>query len=171
MTPFLYDPSQGNLLLDVITWQGQSPTGLGDKVPGIQTALYAFNPLVATQGIRDAASIFQFTFVPVTPGDYNQNGVVDGDDLANWKAGFGTIGNATLTQGDGDGDLDVDGADFLVWQRQVGSGPTSTGAAIPEPMTASIAFVGSLAFVARCRPTHARLRRKIERKNDVSTCS
>ena len=65
VTPFLYDPSQGNLLLDVIAWQGQSPSDRGDKVPGIQTALYAFNPLVATQGIRDAASIFQFTFVPV----------------------------------------------------------------------------------------------------------
>ena len=65
VTPFLYDPSQGNLLLDVITWQGESPSSRGDKVPGIQTALYAFNPLVATQGIRGAASIFQFTFVPV----------------------------------------------------------------------------------------------------------
>ena len=65
VTPFLYDPSQGNLLLDVIAWQGESPSARGDKVPGIQTALYAFNPLVATQGIRDAASIFQFTFVPV----------------------------------------------------------------------------------------------------------
>jgi len=65
VTPFLYDPSQGNLLLDLIVWQGESPSDRGDKVPGIQTSLYAFNPLVATHGIRDAASIFQFTFVPV----------------------------------------------------------------------------------------------------------
>ena len=64
VTPFLYDPSQGNLLFDVIAWQGVSPSPRGDKVPGIQTALYASNPL-ATQGFRDAASIFQFTFIPV----------------------------------------------------------------------------------------------------------
>ena len=64
VTPFLYDPSQGNLLLDVITWQGESPSSRSDKVPGIQTSLYAFNP-PGTQGTRDAASIFQFTFVPV----------------------------------------------------------------------------------------------------------
>ncbi len=37
-------------------------------------------------------------------------------------------------QGDADGDLDVDGGDFLVWQRQLGS-PLVTSAAerVPEP--------------------------------------
>ena len=94
VTPFLYDPSQGNLLLDVITWQGSSPTTRSDNVPGIQTSLFAFNPLVATQGIRGAASVFQFTFVPV-----------------------------------------------------------------PEPSTALLVLIGSLALAARCRPTHVRLRR------------
>ena len=64
VTPYLYDPSQGNLLFDVIAWQGVSSSTRDDKVPGIQTALYATSPL-ATQGVRDAASIFQFTFVPV----------------------------------------------------------------------------------------------------------
>jgi hypothetical protein len=63
VTPFLYDPSQGNLLFDVIAWQGVSGSSRGDKA-GIQTALYVPNPL-GTQGIRDLASIFQFTFVPV----------------------------------------------------------------------------------------------------------
>ena len=58
VTPYLYDPSQGNLLLDVIAWQGVSPSNRGDKVPGMQTALYASTPF-ATQGVRDAASIFQ----------------------------------------------------------------------------------------------------------------
>ena len=39
VTPFLYDPSQGNLLFDVIAWQGVSPSSHGDKVPGMLTAL------------------------------------------------------------------------------------------------------------------------------------
>ena len=64
VTPFLYDPSQGNLLFDVIAWQGASSSGRSDKVPGIRTALYGSSPS-STEGDRDAASIFQFTFVPV----------------------------------------------------------------------------------------------------------
>ena len=66
VTPFLYDPSQGNLIIDQISWGGESPSGRVDQVPGIRTSLYVSNPL-GTQGARNAATIFQFTFVPV-PG-------------------------------------------------------------------------------------------------------
>ena len=44
VTPYLYDPSQGNLLFDVIAWQGVSPSPRADKVPGMQTALVCSNP-------------------------------------------------------------------------------------------------------------------------------
>jgi hypothetical protein len=64
VTPYLYDPSQGNLLFDVIGWQGESPSGRSDQVPSMQTALYGSSPF-ATQGARNAATVFQFTFVPV----------------------------------------------------------------------------------------------------------
>jgi hypothetical protein len=64
VTPYLYDPRQGNLLFDVMAWQGVTSSSRDDKVPGIQTALYATSP-TATQGARDAASVFQFTFIPV----------------------------------------------------------------------------------------------------------
>jgi hypothetical protein len=64
VTPFLYDPSQGNLLFDVIAWQGVSSSSYGDRVPGILSALASSNPL-GTQGFRSAAAIFQFTFVQV----------------------------------------------------------------------------------------------------------
>lgn len=62
VTPFLYDPSQGNLLFDVISWQGETPAR-ADLIPGMQTALFAEPPL-ATRGDRNEAAIFQFTFVP-----------------------------------------------------------------------------------------------------------
>ena len=94
----------------------------------------------------------------MTPGDFNGDSIVDGADLALWKAGFGTTANATRTQGDADGDLDVDGADFLVWQRQVGSGPNSTGAAIPEPTALVILATGVLAIFSR--------RSDLQEKND-----
>ena len=64
VTPYLYDPSQGNLLFDVISWQGESPSARSDQVPGIRTSLYAESPS-ATEGNRGAAVIFQFTFIPV----------------------------------------------------------------------------------------------------------
>ena len=66
------------------------------------------------------------------PADFNDDGVVDGADLALWQAGYATSG-ATHIQGDADGDLLVDGTDFLAWQRQVGGGPPTVAAAVPEP--------------------------------------
>jgi hypothetical protein len=61
VTPFLYDPSKGNLLFDFIAWQGESPKILADQIPGQVVAGDSF----ATQGDRGAATIFQFTFVPM----------------------------------------------------------------------------------------------------------
>ena len=66
--------------------------------------------------------------------DFDEDGDVDGNDLTDWRAGFGAIGTATHMQGDADADLDVDGGDFLVWQRQLGSVSLVPAATpIPEP--------------------------------------
>jgi len=69
------------------------------------------------------------------PADFNNDGDVDGLDLAEWKMGFGTSGTAAKGDGDADADMDVDGADFLVWQQELGSTGASAIAAIPEPAT------------------------------------
>src|SRR5215467_304206 len=63
ITPYLYDPSKGNLLWDLIAWQGESPAR-ADQIPGMQTALYVSDPL-GSQGQRTPAAVFQFTFVPM----------------------------------------------------------------------------------------------------------
>lgn len=65
VTPYLYDPSRGNLLFDVISWQGESPSDRIDEVPSILTSLYADSPLGTRGDHRGSAAIFQFTFVPV----------------------------------------------------------------------------------------------------------
>jgi hypothetical protein len=59
--PFLYDPSQGNLLMDVIAWGGISPSTLEDY-PNLITAIASSNP-TAEFGQRTEAGIYQFTFV------------------------------------------------------------------------------------------------------------
>jgi hypothetical protein len=67
-------------------------------------------------------------------GDFNGDGFVDAADLNDpvmgWKARFGT---------------DLDGEDFLAWQRNLGAGtPPAAGAiaAVPEPSTALLALLG-----------------------------
>ena len=71
----------------------------------------------------------------LSPADFNGDMEVDGDDLADWKAAYGP--NAG---GDADGDDDSDGADFLIWQREVTGEPTMTAAAVPEPASVVLLF-------------------------------
>src|SRR6185295_14134869 len=76
-TPFLYDPSQGNLLLDVIAWGGASPSTVEDKTGSgvsMRTGLFASTP-GATGGDYGAGSIFQFTFVAVPEPTLTLQGV------------------------------------------------------------------------------------------------
>ena len=66
---------------------------------------------------------------PGFTADFDDDGDVDSDDLAQWQGDFGE--NA-LSDADNDGGSDA--ADFLAWQRQLGS-PSVTAAAerVPEP--------------------------------------
>jgi autotransporter-associated beta strand protein len=86
---------------------------------------------------------------PPLPADFNQDGLVDAADLAAWSNNYGASGNATRAQGDADGDLNVDGADFLAWQRQVNAGAQGA-AAIPEP-AAAVLLALSIAGLALAR--------------------
>ncbi len=75
---------------------------------------------------------------------------VDSVDLDLWSAGFGTVGTAYLKDGDFNLDTNVDGADFLKWQRQFGSGilPLSTVTTVPEP--SSLNLFSLLSFAGGC---------------------
>jgi T5SS/PEP-CTERM-associated repeat protein len=77
--------------------------------------------------------------------DFDEDGDVDGDDLAKWQTNFGLTSGALHAQGDANRDTIVDGGDFLVWQRQVGSGVVHA-AAIPEPATTVFGIAGCLAL-------------------------
>jgi len=74
--------------------------------------------------------------------DFNDDGFVDGLDLAAWKAGFGPTNAA-----DANNDGVTDGADFLVWQREfTGAGASPVATAVPEP--ASLALAGAALAIA-----------------------
>lgn len=91
---------------------------------------------------EQSMTISDFTVELVTPsldGDFNGDGFVDAADLNDpvlgWKARFG---------------VDLDGDDFLVWQRNLGAGTppaTVAAAAVPEPTTALLALMGIVGAV------------------------
>ena len=72
-------------------------------------------------------------FTATVPEDTNGDGGVDQDDLALRQAGFGSVGLEidSITRDDGQRDRDVDGADFLAWQRA--RTPPAGMATVPEP--------------------------------------
>jgi phospholipase/lecithinase/hemolysin len=106
----------------------------------------AIHPTTTVQSILgDVAS----RLIDGVKGDFNTNGEVNGADLALWRLGFGAA-NAARRQGDADGDRDVDGGDFLAWQRTLGTNltaPPRAGAAVPEPVTIGLLTLGAGVFV------------------------
>jgi hypothetical protein len=82
--------------------------------------------------------------VPPTqiPGDANDDGKVDGGDLAIWQQHYDPLGanaNNTFAWGDFNGDGKIDGGDLAIWQQYydpIGSGGLDgLGANVPEPAT------------------------------------
>ncbi|RIK75645.1 MAG: hypothetical protein DCC67_14980 [Planctomycetota bacterium] len=76
---------------------------------------------------------------PAIAGDLDDDGDVDGDDLAVWQNALGTT-----SLGDADADGDTDGNDFLVWQNQF-SGAPAPAAAVPEPAGLALATAALVA--------------------------
>jgi len=88
-------------------------------------------------------------------GDFNEDGGVDGDDLANWRSGFGQTSGVAHKNGDADGDGDTDGADFLAWQQQFGSDlpGLSVLASVPEPSALVLLWLAGCRWIL-VRPRH-----------------
>jgi hypothetical protein len=85
--------------------------------------------------------------------DFNGDGLVDAADLPAWRRDFGAN---RLSDADEDGDSD--GQDFLLWQRQLGSGTPAIGAtaAVPEPGAPGLLSALVLAFVRLALPRRRR---------------
>lgn len=100
--------------------------------------------LVGFEGSGDAnfVAYYNYSFASAGPGDFDEDGDVDGDDLTTWQAAYGVSGDA-----DADEDGDSDGVDFLIWQRNVNN---ATIAAVPEPASAMLAVL-AVGFFGRWR--------------------
>ena len=86
---------------------------------------------------------------PSMPGDFDGNGFVNAADLEQWKGDYGVNDDS-----DADDDNDTDGADFLIWQRNLGQGAAAPlAAAVPEPAGIALGWLalGGLAASRRRR--------------------
>jgi hypothetical protein len=96
--------------------------------------------------------------------DFDKSEAVDSGDLHEWFSGFGERnrpGQVAQSLGDADGDRDVDGADFLSWQRDLGDMPpdmalfdaaidsaiAGAASAVPEPSGAVLIAFGMTALI------------------------
>ncbi|WP_428306059.1 CAP domain-containing protein [Lacipirellula sp.] len=167
ITGVVYEDLNNNNFYDV----GEGRSGVRVDVPG--SAYYALSSLsggysipVTANGVYDVlfsgggfanygTSItiagglnvkvdYHAVAAPSYAADFNDDGRVDGLDLAKWKGDFGV--NAFS---DANSDGKTDGADFLVWQRQFGSGVTPA-AAVPEPAGGALLASAALALCAGC---------------------
>ena len=119
---------------------------------------WSFAPLVGSQ--VSMTSFSQVLLVKCDlPGicntaDFSVDGQVGGDDLALWQAGFGTSPNATHAEGDSNSDMDVDGADFLQWQREFSASSASTDLASTVPEPSAFALMAAMVLCSlTCRKT------------------
>jgi hypothetical protein len=101
-----------------------------DNIP----AMYDHLPLVV-----------DFRIFDFSESDFNYSRTVDATDLATWQSNYGLASGATRAQGDANGDGQINGRDFLIWQRQ-STGGTSSIAAVPEPASFTM-LVGALGIV------------------------
>jgi hypothetical protein len=164
---FFYDDSRGlqqvvrtgdSLLgstIEVLDFRGGLGPGAdeGDGFNAAGEIAYRFDLADGRSGIA--------VWSPPEPGDFDDDGNVDGDDLADWQAGFGMTAGAQHADGDADADEDVDGNDFLIWQRNVGSAIPATP--VPEPAAVLLQLAAALALAPFRRGRRLRRRCRLPR--------
>jgi hypothetical protein len=128
------------MLSDVQAWLDYAETNFGWALLGDETkgqTIKRFNSGESAT-LPNVPPALRIEYVLPRPGDFDGNSVVDGADLAIWRANAGLESGAMASEGDADGNGSVDGGDFLIWQRNSGMGP----AAVPEPSAWLLVAVG-----------------------------
>ena len=108
---------------------------------------------VYAEAVSDAFVLSEFNAVNVaqTP-DFDSDNDVDGADFLIWQRGFNT--GTIFAEGDSNNSGMVDGLDLAIWENAFGDnipGPLAAVQTVPEPTTAGLLLVGTLAIVARRR--------------------
>lgn len=123
---------------------------LNTATPGLKSGVITVTS--GSQGAANALQTFPINFEVASPfltADFNENGFVDGDDLATWQTNFGLATGATKSVGDANLDGAIDGGDYLLWQQQFNAaGAALASTNVPEP-TAGAMLLTALALAGR----------------------
>lgn len=104
----------------------------------IDASLDEVSDLLASLDIANAVSLLDST-APL--GDYDADGDVDVNDLAEWRSEFGS---STILYGSGaDANYDgiVDAADYVLWRKYLAAGSSPAGlttSGVPEPTSSAL---------------------------------
>jgi hypothetical protein len=91
---------------------------------------------------------------PAENADFDNNMLVNGNDLLIWQRNLGLSGSGTNATGDANGDGNVNANDLAIWKSRFGM-TMSTGAAAGVPEPAGLALAGCF---AACGLVHLRRR-------------
>lgn len=95
---------------------------------------------------NSSAPVYGYWFAARGLGDFDDDGDMDGHDLAVWSASFGDdLG------GDADGDGHSDGADFMSWQRHFTGPRAKSPSSVAEPQCGWLVPAGSALLFALMR--------------------
>ena len=143
---------QAGASFDILDWGSQSGTFAAVDLPPLPSPLAWNTAQLYVNGTLSVTS-------PYLAADFDENFAVNGADLAKWKMGFGVAAGAAHMQGDADFDHDVDAADFLTWQRQLGSTEASPMARpVPEPASAMCGLLATALWAV----VHRRAKRPLD---------
>ena len=113
--PFAYDPANGNLLMDVISFGGQTVAQIEDQDSGI-LGVYAGDPgAIEGDQLLPAGLVVQFVFGEdqSTAGDFDGNGQLDAADIDALTMEILNGGSNAIYDVNGDGQ--VNAADHQAW--------------------------------------------------------
>ena len=146
---------------DRITFQGVDGQGVPFHLTGVQRGRLLH---LVGENEPPCCNFYKYkldALAHVVPyADFNLDGMVDKLDADILSSNIGTFAHATFEQGDTNGDGDVDGDDFLAWQREIGTATplsafasaSSTGSAlnsntVPEPITVLLLSAAAIALL------------------------
>jgi hypothetical protein len=80
-------------------------------------------------------------------GDFDRNGIVDGEDVLVWQGQLGSTGLYPLASKASDANADgvVDDADLAIWREDFAASSSSAYSSIPEPATWTLAILSLMA--------------------------
>lgn len=106
--------------------------------------ILAPNPTPSTDYAAAAIALERHVATPMTPGDFDRDGVVDATDYAAWKEQFGATQPIFGAGADGNRDGVVNLADYTVWRDNLTSTMGFVALRVPEPRMAAIFLLSSL---------------------------